>query len=387
MSGTSWVSWLWRPAGAVREIGWGDIALASVLSVFAVLIVTSAWPGSSDHGGIAAAIAVLAMTVPVAWERRAPLGAAFVVAVGAVGNEFGVGAMVRCGPGVPAVLVIAYFGGTRLDPRRLALATVLCAGAVTTQSFYDPKLGPSFVVVGLPAVAGAVVAGRLVRSRGLAAAALRQRNAELRAQREQTVQLAVAADRARMAGDLGEFLRDRVTAMADATAAGRELIDTDPAGAQQALAVVAASGRETLSQMRDVVGNLRASERGPQPVLAELGALLDNATTADARLHVTGSPQSLPAGLELSAYRIVEHLLEVLQDAPEARIDVRVRFSPDALELDVAGPESKQANPVTAFATARERVALLGGTLNIESAAGHCTVLVRLPLTAGYAPP
>ena len=48
--------------------------------------------------------------------------------------------------------------------------------------------------------------------------------------------------------------------------------------------------------------------------------------------------RALPAGLELSAYRIVEHLLAAVQDAPEARIDVRVRFGPDVLELDVTGP-------------------------------------------------
>jgi signal transduction histidine kinase len=118
-------------------------------------------------------------------------------------------------------------------------------------------------------------------------------------------------------------------------------------------------------------------------VLAELSSLLEKATTADARLQVVGSPRALPAGLELSAYRIVEHLLGALQDAPEARIDVRVRFGPDALELDVSGPVSQQ--PGTAFAVVRERVALLGGTLNVDTGTGRCTALVWLPLSAGYA--
>ena len=95
--------------------------------------------------------------------------------------------------------------------------------------------------------------------------------------------------------------------------------------------------------------------------------------------------RALPAGLELSAYRIVEHLLAAVQDAPEARIDVRVRFGPDALDLDVTGPASRQSDPVTAFAVARERVALLGGSLRIETGSGRCAALVRLPLTAGYA--
>ncbi len=382
------VSWLWRPAGTLREIGWGDIAFAAFLSLWAIILVSGVLPAAvtSNHGSALAAIAVLAMTAPVAWERRAPLGAAAVVAVGAVVNELLVGPMVRCGPGLPAVLAIAFFAGTRLDIRRLGLAAALCAGAVATQAVYDPNLGPSFMVAGLPAVAAAVAAGRLVRSRGQAAAALRARNAELREQREQTARLAVAADRARVAGDLSDFLRDRIAVMAAATAAGRDLITVDPVGAQQALAAVETSGRQTLSQMREVVGNLRAAEQGPQPVLAELGTLLETATTADARLKVTGSPRQLPAGLELSAYRIVEHLLEALQDAPAARIDVQVGFGPDALELAVAGPARPHANPLAAFATARERAALLGGTLHTESGAGRCTALVRLPLASGYAP-
>ena len=386
MTGSSAVSWLWRPVGKPADIGWGDIGLAALLSVWAILLVTGAFPGSTDHAGALAAIGVLAMTVPVVWERRAPATAAVIVGVGAAANALIVGPLVRCGPGLPAALVIAYFAGTRLDRRKFAIAALFCAGSVITQAFYDPQLGPGFLIAGLPALAGAVVAGRVVRARGQAAAALRVRNAELREQREQTARLAVAADRARIAGDIGGFLRERITAVADATAAGRELISTDPAAAHDALAAVESSGRETLSQMREVVGNLRAQERAPQPVLAELGALLDSATTADARLRVTGSPRALPAGLELSAYRIVEHLLEALHDAPEARIDVVVRFSPEALELDVTGPASRQASPVAAFASARERAALLGGTLNIESAGGRCVALVRLPVTAGYAP-
>ena len=141
------------------------------------------------------------------------------------------------------------------------------------------------------------------------------------------------------------------------------------------------SGRATLSQMREVVGTLREERlTAPQPVLAELGSLLESATTSDARLQVEGSPRVLPAGLELSAYRIVEHLLAALQDEPGARIDVLVRFCPDALELDVAGPVGRHADPVAAFSVARERVALLGGTLRIDTSPVRWAALVRLPL-------
>jgi signal transduction histidine kinase len=384
VTGMSAVSWLWRPVRNASDIGWGDIGLAAFLSAWAVLLVTGALPGSSDHAGVVAAIGVLAMTAPVAWERRAPLAAAAVLAAAALANELIIGPMVRCGPGLPAVLLVAFFAGTRLDWRRLAIAAALCMGSVIAQALYDRQLGPGFVTIGLPAVALACAAGRLVHERGAAAAALRARNAELRAQRERTAELAVAADRARVASDLHDFVRDRISVMAEAASVGRDLMTADPAAARDALARVGTSGRETLAQMREVVGNLRAERlTGPQPVLADLGSLLERATTADARLHVSGSPRALPAGLELSAYRIVEHLLEALQDAPDARIDVHLRFGDDALELDVSGPVGKQ-HPA-AFATAHERVALLGGTLRVKTGADRCTALVRLPLAPGYA--
>jgi signal transduction histidine kinase len=384
MAGTGAFNWLWRPVGPARDIGLGDIVLASALSAWAVLIVTGAFPGSTDRSGAAAAVCVLAMTAPVVFARRAPLAAAAVVAAGTILNEELIGPLVRCGPGLPAALIIAYFAGTRLRWQLLTAAAAACAVDVGFQSWYDPKLGPGFMTIGLPAVALACAAGWLVRQRASAAAALRARNAELRAQRERTAELAVAADRARIADDLHDFVKDRIGTIAEVTSAGRGLVTADPAAAQDALARVGSSGRETLAQMREVVGNLRAEQlTGPQPVLADLDSLLERATTADARLAVSGTPRSLPAGLELSAYRIVEHLLEALADSPDSRIDVRVRFADDALELDVSGPPGRQQG--TAFATAHERVALVGGTLRIEAAAGRCSALVRLPLVPGYA--
>ena len=379
-------SWLGRPAWGLREVGRGDIVLAGALSLFMVGIISGKLTAQHPPGGVVAALGALAMTLPVAWERRAPATAAAAVAIGATVNELLIGPMVRCGAALPAVFAIAFFVGTRCSGRRLAVGIAFCLGAVTTQAFFDPQLGPAFLVAGLPVTAGFCVAGQLVRSRSATAAALRHRNDELREQREQTAQLAVAADRARVAGGLDSFLRDRIIAIAAAAAAGREKVFSDPAAAHGAFAAVETSGRATLSQMREVVGTLRQeSLTEPQPVLAQLGNLLERATSADARLQVEGSPRALPDGVELSGYRIVEHLLMALEDAPEARIDVRVRFAPDALELQVTGPAARDGDPATALALVRERAALLGGTLRVENQAGRCDVLVQLPLTPRYA--
>jgi signal transduction histidine kinase len=138
--------------------------------------------------------------------------------------------------------------------------------------------------------------------------------------------------------------------------------------------------------MREVVGSLRSDRlTGPQPVLADLGGLLERATTADARLQVSGSPSVLPAGLELSAYRIVEHLLAALEDAPGIRIDVHVRFAPDALELDISGPASRSADNGAELAAARARAGAIGGSFAVVADTGSCAARVWLSLNAGYA--
>ena len=198
------------------------------------------------------------MTLPVAWERRAPVAAAAAVAVGAVVNELLIGPLVRCGAALPAVFAIAFFVGTRLHrpaaghrpgvlPRRRSRRS-----RSSTRSSALPSWSP-----GCPWWRDSAPPGSWSGPAARAAAALRDRNAELREQREQTAQLAVAADRARVAGGLDSFLRDRITAMAAAAAAGREQVFSDPAAADGAFAAVETSGRATLSQMREVVGALR----------------------------------------------------------------------------------------------------------------------------------
>ena len=225
VSATGLVSWLWRPAWRRGEVGWGGIALAAILSVWAIGLVSGVIV-TKPHSGVAAAIVVLAMMIRVVWQLCAPLAAAAAVAVGAALNEVLIGPMVRCGPGLPAVFVIAFFAATRLDRRRLALAVALCLAAVTLQSFFDPKLRASFLVAGVPIVLASCLAGRLARSRSRAAAALRERNAEAQES---------SGSRPRswrwrptgpgVAGDLDEFLRDRITAMGKSSGGGRTRAD------------------------------------------------------------------------------------------------------------------------------------------------------------------
>ncbi len=374
----------WTVAG----LGVLDIAVAFILSAAAVAGVNGAF--AHDHGGVGACAGVLLMTLPVAWRRRAPVAAAAVLAVGALLNGLIFGPMVRCGAALPALFLVAYSVGARREGARSAAGLLLCSAAVVAEGLYDPQIEGQGLVFVLPLLAAFYAAGCLVRGKTKTAAALRQQSAELRRQREQTARLAVLADRARVSADLEDSLHARIGGIAATAAAGLGALnaaDTDGSGARQALASIEHDGRAVLGHLREVLGELR--ERAPSepaPTLARLTKLLDRATTAEARLTVDGSPRTLPAGLELSGYRIVEHLLLALEDAPGAAVRVRLHFGPDALELHVSGPPSPAADAQAALAAARERARLHGGTVDSRLAGGLRYAMARLPLvSSGYA--
>ena len=363
-----------------------DIAAAVILSAYAVALTSGVVHTSHPHGGVAASIGVLAMTLPVAWCRRWPLAAAGVLAAAAVLNGVLFGPMVRCGAALPVVFLVAFATGVRCDRARSAAGLLLCAGAVAAEGLYDPQIEARGLVVVLPVLIAFFAAGRLVRARTETAKALRVRSAELLRQREQTARLAVLADRARVTADLEGTLHTQIGGIASTAATGLGALDTDHAAARQALASIERDGRAVLGHLRDVLGSLQEpAPSEPQPTLARLSELLGRATTADARLTVDGSPRTLPAGLELSGYRIVEHLLLALQDAPDAAVDVRLRFCPDALELHVSGPPAPAADLRAVLAAARERASLHGGSVDSRLADGVYYAMARLPLISGHA--
>ncbi len=215
---------------------------------------------------------------------------------------------------------------------------------------------------------------------------LRQRTAELRRQRERTARVAVLAERGSVAASLDETLHAEIGRICDDAAAGRRALDTDPAAARRTLAAIEQRGRDALRQMREVLGNLGDDAPGePQPSLEQLPALLGRSTTSTVRLTVQGSPRSLPASLELSGYRIVEHLLAAFDDAPHSAIDVCLRFEADALELRVSGSPARDADLAAAVAAVSERAALHGGSVRGSASDGRCVATAWLPLISSHA--
>jgi hypothetical protein len=362
-----------------------DIAAALILSAYAVALTSGVVHTSHPHGGAAASIGVLAMTLPVAWCRRWPLTASGVLAAAALLNGLIFGSMVRCGATLPAIFLVTFAVGVKCDRARSAVGLLLGVCAVVAEGLYDPQIDGKGLVVVLPVLVAFFAAGRLVRARTETARALRTRSAELRQQREETARLAVLADRARVSADLEGSLHARIGAIAGTAATGLGALDADQDAARQALASIEHDGRAVLGHLREVLGSLQEpAPSEPPPTLARLSDLLARVTSADARLIVEGNPRTLPAGLELSGYRIVEHLLQALQDAPNAAVDVRLSFRPDALELHVSGPPAPSVDLWAVLAAARERASLHGGTVDGRLADGVCHAMARLPLVSGH---
>jgi signal transduction histidine kinase len=386
---TSW-NLRWKH-GRPGDVSVPDVVIAVLLSAVPVAAAIGAIQVQNKHPAAAACLGVIGLTLPVAWGRPLPLTAAAVMAVAAVVNGLAFGHLVRCGVALPAVYIVAFGIAARVSWPRAAMGLALCTADLVIEGYYDPQIGWSGLSFVLVLLIAFVLLGCLLRARNRAAETLRAKSVELRQQREQTARLAVLADRAQLSADIERTLHDQLGVIAGTAAAGLSPA-ADVAAATQALAAIEQDGRAALGKLREVIGALRQPEAdptapaAPQPSLAGLPELLSGLPTAQARLVVEGEPRPLAAGLELSGYRIVEHLIEALEDEPAAAIEVRLRYRPEVLELHVTGTVPPRTTDLRAvLAVARQRAVLHGGTVDGRIVSGVCSLTASLPLVSGYA--
>jgi signal transduction histidine kinase len=321
----------------------------------------------------------LLAVLPVLWWRRNPLVATAAAAVLLLVHLLLFGWMARCGSGLPETWVLAYLIGSRDQLRRsaLGLLAVEVFGAVVLA--HDSAAGPGLIPVVAVMSLGIWGIGRVAHQRSAMAAELRLRNEELGRLRDARATLEVSGDRARLSAELDQLLDVRLEQLSHVASGPPH---SDPEQTQALLATIESDSRRVLAEMRDIVGVLRGGEvaLAPAPSVAHLDALLARRSHADARLSVSGDARALPASVELSAYRIVEHLLGVLSDEPDTRIDVLMLFEDDALEITVTGPVVRGADVRGAVARARERVRLQHGSLSVKVARGRARAVAQMPV-------
>ena len=394
------LGWLTRDRVAGERQAPSVLDWLVALGLLVVALVEVAGGMFAGPVGVAAA-AQLAWILPVAFRRVAPLRAIAISTAISMAYLVTYGVVDGAGGSVAAAgtqLLLVYSVGRYTRGRRL-----LAGAAFALLLAAEPGIGrnPTLddLVIMLILVGGTLglgVALRVQTERSIALAV-----ATDRAQEEQaaTAQAAVHEERARIARELHDVVAHNVGLIVLQAGGARSVLATDPERARAALRQVEETGRQTLTEMRHLVGILREDEeeeRQPLPRLERLPALVDEARAGGltVELAVEGSPVELPAGLELAAYRLVqEALTNVRKHAPTSHVQVRLGYEPDRLRIEVsddggpsgaaAAPARDVSDPGHGLIGMRERVQVYGGQMQTRSMpGGGFRVEAVLPLSS-----
>jgi signal transduction histidine kinase len=368
-----------------------DGLLALAASAVGLSLLASALPfDPGSPRAWAAYLVLLAHTLPLAVRRRWPLAVlVWALATGA--------AFAAVGPSlVPlsfTILIYVYTAAAHCR-RQISLAGLAATEALLLVVWLarPRSIGDAgtLVIDGLLMVA-AWWLGDGTRRRLEAVAAAQQRAAELERARGELARRAVTEERLRIARELHDVVAHSMSIIAVQSGVGAHVLDSQPEEARKALAAVEATSRQALVEMRRLLGVLRqeAEPRGslaPAPGLAELEALAAEVARAGVRVEVRieGTPAELPAGLDLTAYRIVqEALTNVVRHAGPSTARVAVRYGPGQVAVEVVD-DGKGGDPGEGghgISGMRERAALYGGTLEAGPLpGGGFRVAATLPL-------
>jgi signal transduction histidine kinase len=424
MSGTSGAAQAWRrpaPTARQRRI---DLLVAVALGAGAVASSFLARAADFDMGRTPPTTAeevlwCLAVSLPLALRRRAPLAVLVVVAAAFIGLQARYVAETQLSS---VCLFLALFtAGAWAADRTLARAVRLVvvvvmfawlAYALSATAWAEQLQGKGGDQLLPPATAtmiwvaavnvlyfgAAWFFGDLAWRQARQQALLEERTVELARERDENARRAVLAERVRIARELHDVVAHHVSVMGVQAGAARVVLDRDPGGARAALAGIESGARSALDEMHRLLGVLRdpdavpASADGgaeqPLPGLDAVPDVLDGARLAGLAVdfEVVGDPAPVPASVGLSAYRIIqEAVTNTVRHAAASRIDVRVRYLPAALEVEVvddgragAAQQQRHGHGLTGM---RERVGLHAGELEVgPRPIGGFRVRARFPL-------
>jgi signal transduction histidine kinase len=323
-------------------------------------------------------VCVLAMTIPVVFRRRNPV-AAFSIAVAAGAVSVAVG---HRPSGADLAIPVLLYTLAAYRPRRVSLAglAVCLAGSIVGVGVWTNgldlyrKIAVALVIFCGTALV-AWVLGDSMRYRRAYYAALEERAARLEREADAQAQIATAAERARIARELHDVIAHHVSVMVVQADGAGYALDSNPERTRRALAAISSTGRQTLTEMRRLLGLLRSgdarTELTPQPGLGQLRELVEQARAAGMSVSLTqqGVPHPLPEGAELAAYRVVqESLTNTRKHAGlAAAASITLRYDNDGLVVQVSdngrGATAEGDGTGHGLAGMRERVEMYGGTV------------------------
>jgi signal transduction histidine kinase len=406
-------------AGCVNQVtGWlrrhrllVDGALAATLLVPVSGAVASPWLHSSRLVVPAWSAAVsLLLAGLVVVRRRYPAGAfAIAITTGAVA----LGTDLRTPPkmnewaafnGLVLLYTLAAYCPRRISVRGLylCLAFTTAVAIRVTPGPASSHIGVIILVAlasGVPTV-GVWVLGDSVGYRRAHYAWLEERARRAEAERDAKARLAAAAERSRIAREMHDIIAHNLSVIVGLADGGRYAAARSPERSAQALGAIADVGRESLSELRQLLGVLTenghpAAELAPQPGLTDLEALLGRVRAAGlpVRCTVHGDPGGLSEGRQLAVYRIVqEALTNTLKHAgPAAAAEIVLGYAGGAVDVQVTDTgrgTTAGAPDGQGLHGMRERAAMYEGTLRAGAVpSGGWRVEAHLPAPQATAAP
>ena len=286
---------------------------------------------------VAAAIALAVM-----WRRRNPVG--FAVALVVLGM-----ALVWVGPFKHAIVVICLWAWVLYTLAAWTDRRVAVAGLAGIMGLFmvgqvlgtnDANTGQFAGIVFLVCVPWGC--GAAIRSRRQMTHRLERISSQLAAEREDRARLAVASERSRIGRELHAAVARSVAAMVVQAEAAATALEQDLHAADAMMEAIEVTGRAALADMRRILGVLRRPgdrpEREPQPGIGQIHALVRRARASGqpVEMKIHGEPGTLPPGVELGLYRILEEALTTARGRAEKPIDLSLNFSEREVELSVS---------------------------------------------------
>jgi signal transduction histidine kinase len=278
-------------------------------------------------------------------------------------------------------LLVALYTIASLQPRRVAVAAaalielVVLAAAIHRNGvafWYD-----SIFLSGL--VGAALGLGLYAGTRRAYLAELHDRAERLERERDQQGALAAAAERSRITREMHDVVAHHLTVMVALSDGAIAATAASPERGIEVMRTVSATGRRALSDTRRLLGVLRDNKGDdrrealqPMPGLADLDELLERIRAAGlpVSFEVHGARSDVPAGIQLTVYRLVQEALTntLKHGGPDARASVRMHYLSGELRLDVIDDGAGLAAPSPVgvgggLTGMRERVLAFGGDL------------------------
>ncbi len=369
-----------------------DVAVAAAVLLLSLLPLLGADDCGCEVPGWAY-LAVALQSLPLVWRRRWP----FVVALacGIASMVYGVAELPD--PPVSYGALVGLYSAAAYATRQLAYAAgAIAAMGIAVALLIDmANADLQDVAVNYLVFATAWLLGDNARTRRERAARLEEQVWQAERDRDLEARRAVVEERNRIAREMHDVVAHHVSLMVVQAEAGPLVVEHDQGAAVRAFDAIGTTGKQALSEMRQLLGVLRddaPADREPQPGADQLPQLVEQVREAGmlVDLDIAGDVRPLPPAADLSLYRLVqEALTNVSRHAGEARAHVQVHYDRDHVRVRVVDDGIGGREPTHpgghGLVAMRERVTMVGGTLSVGAVPeGGWSVTASLPLSAAH---